>query len=189
VKSHTHFPALPVEGAAASLVHVEFWEDLACRDCALWRRRLDQRLLPRYGDRVSFVSRDFPLAKHPWAEAAAMASRRFASWDSAAGVGFRRYCLQNIAAISVENLPERVAEFAAAHGFDVEAAEMALRSDDLREAVSRDAMAGRQRGVEKTPTVFVGETMLVETFPLQSFRRVLDRALKRAVGVTSQGGE
>jgi predicted DsbA family dithiol-disulfide isomerase len=97
-------------------------------------------------------------------------------------VSFRRYCLQNIAAISVENFPERVSEFAAAQGFDVEAAEMALRSDDLREAVRADALLGKQRGVEKTPTVFVGELMLVESFPLKVFRRAVDAALKGSDG-------
>ncbi len=182
MKAHAHFPALPVEGNAAARVRVEFWEDLACRDCALWRRRLDHRLLPQYGEIVAFVAHDFPLAKHHWAESAAIASRRFASWDAQAAVSFRRYCLQNIAAISVENFPERVAEFAAAQGFDVEAAEMALRSDDLREAVRADAVLGKQRGVEKTPTVFVGEVMLVESFTLQAFRRAVDLALKQSDG-------
>ncbi len=182
VHPHTHFPALPVEGADDSAVQVETWEDLACKDAAAWRRMLDATILPAYGDRVRFVAHDFPLDKHPWAEAAAMASRRFASWDSAAGIEFRRYCLFHLEDISVENLPERVADFAVAQGFDAEDAELSLRSEDLRDAVRADAKAGASRGVEKTPTLFIGERALVETFSLKAVEEAIEAALAAASG-------
>ena len=40
---------------------------------AAFRRMLDEKLLPKYGDEVAFVHRDFPLAKHAWARQAAAA--------------------------------------------------------------------------------------------------------------------
>jgi len=177
VHPHTHFPALPVEGDPDSAVRVETWEDLACKDAAAWRRMLDGSILPAYRDRVCFVPHDFPLEKHHWAEAAAMASRRFASWDSEAGMEFRRYCLTQLEDISFENLPERVADFAEAHGFDAEDAELALRSQDLRDAVRADAQAGAARGVVKTPTVFVGRIRLVETFSRKAIEAAIEAAL------------
>ena len=177
---HTHFPALPVEGNPNSLVRVETWEDLACKDAAAWRRILDEKLLPLYGAKVAFVPHDFPLEKHPWAEAAAMASRRFATKDSSLSIEFRRYCLNNIADISVENLPERVSDFALAHGLDAEDAELALRNEDLREAVRADAKLGEERGVRKTPTVIIGPIEFVETFSLQLVEEAIQSALASA---------
>ncbi len=171
-----------MEGASDASVQVETWEDLACKDAAAWRRMLDASVLPAYGDRVCFVAYDFPLDKHPWAEAAAMASRRFASWDSALGVEFRRYCLTHLEDISVENLPERVADFAVANGYDAEDAELSLRSEDLRDAVRADAKAGAQRGVRKTPTVFIGERELVESFTLKAVEESIEAALAAASG-------
>ena len=177
---HTHFPALPVEGNPESLVRVETWEDLACKDAAAWRRILDETLLPAYGAQVAFVPHDFPLEKHPWAEAAAMASRRFATKDSALSIDFRRYCLNNIADISVENLPERVSDFAIAHGFDAEGAELALRNEDLRRAVQADAKLGEERGVRKTPTVIIGPMEFVESFSLKMVEEAIQAAIALA---------
>ena len=178
MRAHAHFPALPVEGNRDATVRVEAWEDLACPDTTVWRDLLDSDLLPRFGDRVAFVAHDFPLDKHHWAEAAAMASRRFASWDSAAGIEFRRYCLRHIEAISAENLPERISDFAVSKGFDPEDAELALRDDALRQAVADDRRAGHARGVHKTPTVFVGAIEFVETVSPRAVVTALEAALR-----------
>ena len=175
---HTHFPALPVEGAPDSDVRVEAFEDLACSDCLKWRKMLDEILLPRFGDRVAFVSLDFPLSKkHPWAERAAMASRRFSSFSTEAGIEFRRFCARHCADVSLENLPERIAEFAEANDLDAEAAVLSLRSEDLLAAVRADHDEGVRRGVEKTPTVFVGESRFVETFGVAEIVGAIERAL------------
>ncbi len=174
---HTHFPALPIEGSADAAVRVETYEDLACVDCAEWHKMLDNLVLPRFADRVAFVARDFPLEKHLWAEPAAMVSRRFASWDSAAGIEFRRFCLTRRADINLENFPERIAEFAELHGFDAESAVLSLHNDDLRDAVRRDVAEGLSRGVSKVPTVFVGETRLVESFTAKQVVDAIRRLL------------
>jgi len=64
-----------VEGFAESKVRVLIYEDLQCPDCAAFRRMMDDKILPRYGTRVAFVHRDFPLAKHAWARRAAPGMR------------------------------------------------------------------------------------------------------------------
>ena len=162
MQPHTHFPALPIEGKPDSPHRVESFEDLACVDCWHWREMVDQTLLPRFGDRVAFISRDFPLEKHHWAESAAMVSRRFAAWDVEASIEFRRFCLSRRGDITVENFPERVSEFAEERGLDAETSVLSMQSEDLRAAVRADLTEGRRRGVYKTPTVFVGDREFVE---------------------------
>ncbi len=164
MRPHAHYPDLPVEGDADSALRVVSFEDLQCGDCEAWRRMCDETLLPKFGARVAFVSRDFPLAKHNWSLYAAMISRRLAVHDSRAAIDFRRYCLTHIADINVENLPDRAAEFANARGIAGSDLVLAMENDDLRAAVEADAAAGRRQGVERTPTVFVGELRFVETF-------------------------
>jgi protein-disulfide isomerase len=66
-----------IEGTANSPVKVLIYEDLQCPDCADLRHMLDDRLLPKYGSRVTFEHRDFPLTKHAWARKAAVAARFF----------------------------------------------------------------------------------------------------------------
>ena len=176
-ETHSHYPALPVEGLASSLIRVETWEDLACVDCWNWRRVLDETLIPKFGDRVAFVDHDFPLEKHVWAERAAMASRRLASFEAEAGLDFRRYCLEFRADVTLENFVDRLAEFAQARGLDAEATAMSLRDEDLRTAVRNDAAAGRARGVAKTPTVFVGDETFVEQFETEAVIAAIERQL------------
>src|SRR5579872_3797430 len=79
-----------VEGNPDSPVKVLIYEDLQCGDCANFGALLDEKLLSRYGSRVAFVHRDFPLGKHDWARPAAMAARWVWQQNSRLGIAFRR---------------------------------------------------------------------------------------------------
>ena len=177
MKLHAHFPDLPIEGDPASSVRVVAFEDLQCKDSAGWRRMLDETLLEEFGDRVAFVSRDFPLPRHNWAELAAMISRRLAVHDSQAAIDFRRYCYTHISEINLENLPDRAAEFARARGFSNSDAVLAMENSDLRAAVEADIAEGRDLGVAHTPTVLVGERRFVEIFPVTAVEAAIRAAL------------
>ena len=177
MKPHSHFPDLPKEGAPESDVRVVSYEDLQCKDCAVWRRMLDDVLLPEFGGRVAFVSRDFALPRHNWAELAAMISRRLAVHDSRAAIDFRRYCFTHIADINLENLPDRAVEFFQARGFPPADAVLAMENADLRAAVRRDYSRGEDRGVTHTPTVFANGKRFVEVFTAAEIGEAIQAAL------------
>ena len=82
-----------VEGRPDSPVRAIIYEDLQCPDCAAFRRMMDEKLLPAYGDKVAFVHRDFPLAKHAWARRAAIAARFFTDRKPELGLAYRRYTM------------------------------------------------------------------------------------------------
>ena len=153
------------------------FEDLQCSDSAAWRRMLDDGLLADFGRKVAFVSRDFPLPKHNWAELAAMISRRLAVHDSGAAIDFRRYCLTHIDDINLENLPDRAAEFFRARDFPPADAVLAMENADLRAAVRADFAEGQGLGVEQTPTVFIGQERFVEVFTLAEIEPAIRIAL------------
>lgn len=165
-----------IEGNPASAVRVVFFEDLQCGDCMRFRRMMDSALLPRFGDRVAFEHRDFPLPKHSWARAAAVAARHFAERSPAAGIDFRRETLECLKQISPETLPEHIRTFALAHGLDPAAALIA--NPEIEAAVEADYQMGVARGVAKTPTVFAGETPLIEVFTVEEISQAIDKAGK-----------
>jgi len=105
-----------VEGHAGSPVRVIIYEDLQCPDCANFRVMLDKQILPKYGDRVEFVHRDFPLAKHAWARRAAIAARFFTEKDPQLGLEYRRHTMATHSETTADNFKDRVAEFARQHG-------------------------------------------------------------------------
>jgi protein-disulfide isomerase len=171
---------IPVEGNPDSPVRVIEYEDLQCGDCANYRTMLDEHLLPRYGGRVAFVHKDFPLPKHDWAARAAVAGRFFASKSPEAALAFRRYCLFERDQISTENFDEKLAAFAKEHGLDPQQAVAALGDKGLQQLVNRDFKEGVARGVSKTPTIFVGGNPFIETFSVEEISAVIEKSLAAA---------
>ena len=167
-----------VEGRAGAPVRVVIYEDLACPDCANFRVMMDRQILPKYGDRVEFVHRDFPLAKHAWARQAAIAARFFGEKDPQLGLEYRKFSLANIARTKPETFNDRVSEFALAHNVKPEEAIAALNDPRLAELVEKDFQDGVARGVVHTPTVLVAGTPFIETFTFEEISKGIEDALK-----------
>lgn len=171
---------LPVEGNPDAPVRVVEYEDLQCGDCANYRKMLDDCLLPRFGDRVAFIHKDFPLPKHDWAARAAVAGRFFASKDAEIALAFRRYCLFERYEITTDNFNDKLAAFAEKHGLDPKKAVASLSDTGLQQLVNRDFQEGVARGVSKTPTVYVGGTPFIETFEAEAISAAIEKALAAA---------
>jgi len=169
---------LPVEGNPQSRVKVIVYEDLQCPDCAVFRRMMDEQLLPRFAAKAAFVHKDFPLAKHAWARPAAIAGRHFARLDAALAVKWRQWVMANIRSITPETFQTKLGEFARANGADAEAAGRALDDAELAALVERDYQEGVARGVAKTPTVFVNGQPFIERFRVEDLAAAIEQALK-----------
>ena len=167
-----------VEGKRDSAVRVLIYEDLQCSDCAMFRRMMDDRLLPRFGGRVAFVHRDFPLAKHAWARKAAIAARFFDGVKPELGVEYRRHIMSSQRETTEANFGERLAAFARSKGVDAGRAAAALDDAGLAAVVEKDYQDGVARGVAKTPTVFVDGRPFIEHFSFEEISRAIDEALK-----------
>jgi protein-disulfide isomerase len=170
--------ALPVEGNPQSAVRVVVYEDLQCPDCAVFRRMTDEQLLPRFGEQVAIVHKDFPLAKHAWARAAAVAGRHFAALSAELGVRYRQHVMAHLGEITPQNFREKLAAFARAQGVEPEAAVRALDDPDLAALVERDVAEGVARGVVNTPTVFVNGRPFIERFSFEELAAAIDQALR-----------
>ena len=168
---------IPIEGRADSAVRVLIFEDLQCSDCAAFRKMLDEKLLPKYGRKVAFVHRDFPLAKHVWARQAAVAARYFAGIRPELGLEFRRETMARIAAISTAGFERHLGDFARGHDVDAAGATAALADERLGALVEKDFQEGVARGVSRTPTAFVNGVPFIETFTFAEISAAIDRAL------------
>jgi protein-disulfide isomerase len=169
-----------IEGAAQSPVRVIIYEDLQCPDCADFRVMLDEKLLPRFADKVRFEHRDFPLAKHAWARKAAIAARFFEETKPGLGLTYRKYSLANLREITTENFDQRLSQFAKDHGADPLRAAAALNDARLAALVEKDYQEGVARGVAHTPTVLVNGRPFIETFPAEDVAKAIDEELARS---------
>jgi len=166
-----------VEGFAESKVRVLIYEDLQCPDCAAFRRMMDDKILPRYGTRVAFVHRDFPLAKHSWARRAAIAARYFGDHKPELGLAYRRQIMATIRETTPDNFNIRLSQFARDNGLDPAPVLAALDDAHLAALVERDFQDGVARGVIHTPTVFVNGNPFIERFSFEDVSQALDDAL------------
>ncbi len=166
-----------VEGRTESKVRVLIYEDLQCPDCAAFRRMLDEKILPRYAERVAFVHRDFPLAKHAWARKAAIAARYFSEVKPELGLAYRRHIMATIQETRADNFNEKLSAFARDSGVDPAQAIAALDDQRLAALVERDFQDGVARGVAKTPTVFVSGKPFIEHFSFEDISQSIEDAL------------
>lgn len=169
-----------IEGRAGSPVRVVIYEDLQCPDCASFRRMLDEKLLPQYAEKVEFLHRDFPMAKHRWARRAAIAARFFALRKPELGLEYRRHTMANILDTDEGNFEDRLAAFAREHEVKPEEAIAALKDEKLAALVEKDYQDGVARGVAKTPTVFVNGAPFIEHFTVEEISKGIDQALAEA---------
>lgn len=169
---------MPVEGNPASKVRIVIYEDLQCSDCADFRVMLDRNLLPKYGTKVAFEHRDFPLAKHAWARQAAIVARGFATVRPELYVAWRQYALGQQKEIGLENFTAKARDWAARNNVDPSRIDAWLSDPQLAAAVEADFQQGLTIGVAKTPTVFVDGEPFVETFSLEEISSAIDKALQ-----------
>ena len=166
-----------VEGRTESKVRVLIYEDLQCPDCAAFRRMMDEKLLPRFGERVAFIHRDFPLAKHAWARKAAIAARYFAGVKTELGLAYRRHIMATIQETRADNFNDKLSAFARDNEVDPAQAVAALDDERLSALVERDFQDGVARGVAKTPTVFVSGKPFIEHFSFEDLSQSIEDAL------------
>lgn len=169
-----------VEGKAGSAVRVLIFEDLQCPDCAAFREMLDEKLLPKYGGRVAFEHRDFPLAKHAWARKASVASRYFQGLSTATAVKFRQETMRAQREIKAAGFEEWLKGWCASNGLDAEKAMAALGDEKLGALVEKDFQDGVARGIARTPTVLVNGEPFIETFTFEEIARGIETALKES---------
>jgi protein-disulfide isomerase len=139
---------------------------------------LDEKLLPRYGAKVTFVHRDFPLAKHAWAMRASLVARYFQTISVETAIGFRRETMKSLTIIESEKFNDWVTEFCEPRHLDAAKALGALGDEALRAAIKKDVDDGTARGVAHTPTALVNGVPFIETFTFEEISKAIDVALK-----------
>ena len=129
-----------------------------------------KRLSKKYGNRIRFVYRDFPLRKiHPYAleaaEAAECAHAQGSFWE------YHDKLYQNIYRINNNTLNE----FAAEIGLDMTTFDECLDSGRMEEEILSDIEDGLSAGVRGTPTTFINGVKIVGAKRIELFEEVIDK--------------
>jgi len=184
----------PVRGAKQSKVVVVAYDDLQCPFCTMMHQILFPELLKEYGDRVTFVYKDFPIPSHPWANHAAVDANCLAAQNSDAYWSFVDSVHASQQAINGKGTQElRLAELdkmamqqGADHKLDAASLQACVKTQNDA-AIKASVHEGESLGVDSTPTLFInGQEMSGGVAPLPRLRAALDQALKNAGQPTGQ---
>jgi protein-disulfide isomerase len=177
----------PTRGAKASKVVVVNFDDFQCPFCARMHQELFPEIFKEYGDRVTFIYKDFPMEMHPWAMHAAVDANCLAAQNGDAYWDFADYIHANQHEVSNEKTPGARLEAldrltmlqGQKHNLDVVKLQSCVKAQD-ESAVKASVKGADVVGVDATPTLFVNGEKIDGAVPPNEVRAALDRALKGA---------
>jgi protein-disulfide isomerase len=178
----------PSRGAKSAKVLVVNFDDFECPYCSAMHRTLFPEILKEYGDRVTFVYKDYPLSEiHPWAIHAAVDANCLAAQNQDAYWDFADYVHANKREVDTEKTPQ--ARFDAIdkmsmlegqkHNLDTVKLQSCVKAQN-EEAVRASMKEGDGIGVSATPTLFVNGEKIDGAVSVNDLRAALDRALRDA---------
>ncbi len=178
----------PVRGAKASKVVVVNFDDFECPFCSRMHQTLFPQILKEYGDRVTFIYKDYPLVEiHPWATHAAVDANCLASQNGDAYWDFADYIHSNQREVNNEKTPSARTDAldrltisqGQKHNLDVGKLQSCIKAQD-ETAVKASMKEAEGVGVDATPTLFINGQKLDGAVPISEVRAALDQALKDA---------
>ncbi len=178
----------PTRGVKASKVVVVNFDDFECPFCARLHQTLFPEIFKEYGDRVTFIYKDYPLAEiHPWAIHAAVDANCLAAQDNDAYWDFADYIHANQHDVSDQKTPQlRFDELdkltlfeGQKHNVDITKLQACIKAQD-DSAVKASMKEGDGLGVEATPTLFINGEKIDGAVSVGELRAALDYALKEA---------
>jgi protein-disulfide isomerase len=178
----------PSRGVKGAKVVVVNFDDFECPFCSRMHQTLFPDILREYGDRVTFIYKDYPLAEiHPWAIHAAVDAGCLAAQNNDAYWDFADYMHANKQLIDSGKTPDArldvVDKMAMMQGqrHNLDAAKLgaclkAQNEDQVRASMKEaDSL-----GVSATPTLFINGQKIDGAVPISELRAALDTALRDA---------
>lgn len=186
-----HLPADgPSFGPANAKVTIVVFSDFECPFCRELAKTIREHVPQKYPSDVRVVYQDFPIPSiHPWARAAAEASRCVAKQNVAAFWAFHDWIFDHQEEINPGNLRQKVLDFGKDHQLDATKLGGCIDSHETAPAVDRSVRAGQGLQIEQTPTLFINGRMIGGAISWEQLASILDLELKRPANVPGPAAE
>lgn len=171
----------PSAGPASAPVTIVEYADLECPMCAEMQQFIEKQLLPRYGNKVRVVFKEFPLFSiHPWAVEAAVADECAYQLEPAKFLAYRSLIFENQKAIQKDTAGQQLLDFGAQAGLDREKLSACISSKGSLPHVREDFVEGEKLNVASTPTFFINGKFVPGGVTADQFFKLVDQALAEA---------
>jgi protein-disulfide isomerase len=151
----------PVLGPANAPVTLVEFSDFECPVCRNLHDAL-RGLLPKYGQQVRVIFKDFPIEQiHPWARTAALAGRCAYQQDAQSFWKIYDLIYDHQEIISAENAYDKMLDYAGQSGLNTDTFKGCLATLEPGAAIDASRANGQELDVNSTPTIFVNGRRLV----------------------------
>lgn len=159
----------------APVVIVEF-SDFECPYCKNEASVIRKNLLETYPKEVHFYFKEFPLESlHPWARAAANASRCVYHQNADAFWAYHDWIFEHQNDITPENLKDKIQEWAkGARGIDAAKLGSCMEGKAADAEVASDIAEGRALKVDSTPTLFINGRRVANALDWPTLKAIVD---------------
>jgi protein-disulfide isomerase len=160
----------PTKGPAdAPITMVEF-SDFQCPYCGRGRQTMED-LVKAYPGKIRVVFKNFPLPMHPEAmpaaKAAMAANRQGKFWE------MHDAFFDNQQKLGQDFYLAKAKEI----GLNVDKFQADMKDPEIDKAIKADQEVGTKNGVQGTPGFFLNGVPVLGAFPLDHFKKVVDRLL------------
>jgi protein-disulfide isomerase len=170
----------PTQGPAHARVTIVEYADLECPMCGKLHEFLEKELLPKYGDKVRLIFKEFPLPMHDWALTAAIANECVYEIKPEAFAPYRSLVFQNQSGTNAANVRDTLLGYADQVGVDRVRLAGCLDSKASLPRVDAGTREGKRLEIQSTPTCFINGRMLVGYPSAEAYYKAVDAALKEA---------
>jgi len=169
---------VPTQGPANAPVTIVEYADLECPTCARVHEFLETQVVPRYGNKLRLVFKEFPLPMHDWSLTAAVACQCAYEINHDTYVPLRTAIFRNQQLINIANLRESLLSLGEQAGLDRVQLAGCLDAKASLPRVERDAAEAKRVGVDRTPTLFFNGKMVVGLPSDDAYFQAIDAVLR-----------
>ena len=174
-------PSLHVRGPKNAPVTLEIYGDFQCPSCGIASREIDELQAQEFAGKMRVVFHEFPLAMHRHAAQAARAAEAAGIQGKFWEMHDALYKYQDVWSRAT-NANDFFESYAEAIGLDVARFRADCISPDVLTRVMEDGKAGKERGVENTPTLFLNGNQVTTAFTKEALQQVIESALSAKKG-------
>ena len=168
----------PSQGPTTAPVTIVEYADLQCPTCARMQDFLENTLLPRYGNKVRLVFKEYPLPMHDWSMTAAIADECAFEINPAAYVPLRSAIFKNQQLINITNVRDTVLAFGEQAGVDRVQLAGCIDAKSSLPRIQRDMAEAKRINVDRTPTLFINGRLMIGLPSEDAYFQAVDLALR-----------
>jgi protein-disulfide isomerase len=168
----------PMQGPAGAPVTIVEYSDLECPVCAKMHEMLETDIIPKYGDKVRVVFKEFPLTQiHDWALTAAVATQCAYQIDPSKFAALRTVIYKNQSTLAAAHIRDLLLHLGAEAELDNVKLAACIDSQSSLPRVEANLHEGQALGVSSTPTTFVNGRILVGMPTPAVFYKLIEEAM------------